>query len=88
MRSWVEKLAKLIESEGKQIGDYLYKIQCYEIYIIQDIISNSFLTIKNDITREKARIKLYEEETDVLKKAFDKCEEKTLDSIIEQINNL
>lgn len=88
MRSWVEKLAKLIETEGKQIGRCLYKIQCYEIYIIQELMSNSFLTIKNDITQEKASIKLYEEETDMFQKAFIKCEEKTTDSIIEQLNNL
>lgn len=88
MRSWVEKLARLIETEGTQIGRCLYKIQCYEIYVIQDIMSNSFLTIKNDTTQEKASIKLYEEERDILQKAFIKCEEKTTDSIIEQINNL
>lgn len=88
MRSFIEKLAKLVESEGIWTGGYLYKIQCYEIYVIQDIMSNSFLTIKNDITQEKANIKLYEEEQDILKKAFNRCEEKTTDSIIEQINNL
>lgn len=88
MRSFIEKLAKLVETEGKQIGRCLYKIQCYEIYIIQEFMSNSFLTIKNDITEEKASIKLYEDETDILQKAFNKCEEKTSDSIIEQINNL
>ena len=85
MRSFIEKLAKLVESEGIWTGGYLYKIQCY---VIQDIMSNSFLTIKNDITQEKASIKLYEEEQDILKKAFNRCEEKTTDSIIEQLNNL
>lgn len=85
MRSWVEKLAKLVKTEGVRIEDGPFKVFNFSIGHACDM---SFLIIVNDITRERAYIKIYEEEKDVLKKAFDKCEEKTLDSIIEQINNL
>lgn len=87
MRSFIEKLAKLIKTEGKQIGRCLYQIQCYEIYAIPgDVIS--YLTIINEISKETTTIKLYEEESDLIKKALERCKEKTIDSIIEQINNL
>lgn len=86
MRSFIEKLAKLVESEGIWTGGTVYKVFDYEIWYIIGCLSE--VTIKNAITQEKAHIKLYEEEQDVLKKAFDRCEERTTDSIIEQLNNL
>jgi CO dehydrogenase/acetyl-CoA synthase gamma subunit (corrinoid Fe-S protein) len=87
MRSFIEKLAKLVETEGKQIGRCLYKIQCYEIYAIPGD-DMSYLNIINEISKETTTIKLYEEESDLLKKALERCKEKTTDSIIKQINNL
>lgn len=85
MRQWVENLAKSIEKEGVRISCGPYKVFNYEIGYTFDM---THLVISNYITGETAKIKLYEEEKDILKKAFDRCEERTTDSIIEQINNL
>lgn len=85
MRNWVEKLAKLIETEGMRIECGPFKVFNFSIGYACDM---SALIVANDITQERARIKLYEEEQDILKKAFDRCEERTTDSIIEQLNNL
>jgi hypothetical protein len=85
MRQWIEKLAKLIEKEGVRISCGPYKVLNYEIGYTFDMTR---LVISNYITGETASIKLYEEEKDILKKAFNRCEERTTDSIIEQINNL
>lgn len=87
MRSWVEKLAKLIEVEGKQIGVFDCKILNYEIYFIPGN-NTSYLIVTNTVSKEKPTIKLYEEEIDLIKKAFDRCKEKTTNYIIEQLNNL
>lgn len=86
MRSFIEKLAKLVETEGVWTGGTVYKVLYYEIWYIIGYLSE--VTIKNNITQEKAHIKLYEEERDILRKAFERCEERTTDSIIEQLNNL
>lgn len=86
MRSFIEKLAKLVEIEGVWTGGTVYKVFDYEIWYIIGYLSE--VTIKNNITQEKAHIKLYEEEQDILRKAFERCEERTTDSIIEQINKL
>lgn len=85
MRPWIEKLAKTIEIEGVRTDCGPYKVHNYEIGHTFEI---SHLVISNSITKEHARIKLYEDEKDVLEKAFDRCKERTTDSIIEQINNL
>lgn len=87
MRNWVEKIARLIETEGKKIGGFSYKVLDYEIWFVPGE-RESYVSITNETTKEHADVKLYEEEQDILKKAFDRCEERTTDSIIEQINNL
>lgn len=86
MRNFIEKLAKLVETEGVWTGGTIYKVFYYEIWYIIGCLSE--VTIENNITQEKAHIKLYEEEQDILKKAFNRCEERTTDSIIEQLNKL
>ncbi len=87
MRSWVEKLVKLIEIEGKTIGGFTCKVLNYEIFFIPEN-DTAFLTITNEITKECTHIKLYEEEKDIINKAFGQCKEKSINSIIEQITNL
>ena len=85
MRSFIEKLAKLIETEGVRTEGGPFKVFNFSIGYACDM---SALIVANNMTQERARIKLYEEERDILRKAFDRCEEKTTDSIIEQLNNL
>lgn len=87
MRSFIEKLAKLIETEGICISGTAYKILDFEICFIPGN-DTTFLIIKNKMTNECAHLKLYDEEKDIISKAIDRCEEKTIDSIIEQLNNL
>lgn len=87
MRNWIEKIAKLIESEGKRIGGFSYEVLDYEIYFMPGG-SASYISIENKITKDHTDVKLYEEEIDLIKKALDKCKEKTTNSIIEQLNNL
>lgn len=87
MRSWVEKIARLIETEGKKIGGFSCKVLDYEIWFVPGE-RESYVSITNETTKEHTDVKLYEEEKDVIKKALDRCKEKTTNSIIDQLNNL
>jgi hypothetical protein len=87
MRNWVEKIARLIETEGKKIGRFSCKVLDYEIWFASGE-RESYVSITNETTKEHADVKLYEEEKDVIKKALDRCKEKTTNSIIDQLNNL
>ena len=85
MRNWIEKLAKLIETEGVCVSEATYKVPHYEIWITHEA---KLVAIKNTLTEECYSFKLYEEEQDLFKKVAKRCKEKTADSLIEQINNL
>lgn len=87
MRNFIEKLAKLIETEGKKIGGFSYKVLDYEIWFVPGE-RESYVSITNETTKEHTDVKLYEEEKDVIKKALERCKEKTTNSIIDQLNNL
>lgn len=87
MRSWVEKIARLIETKGKKIGGFSYKVLDYEIWFVPGE-RESYVSITNETTKEHTDVKLYEEEKDVIKKALERCKEKTINSIIKQLNNL
>lgn len=96
MRTWVEKLAKTIKTEGSSI--YSIDLKQRGIRIINYIVNldttlirdkiEEVIKIYNEINDEIVSIKLYKDEFDIIQSAIEICKQRTEDNIIEQLNNL
>lgn len=86
MRTWVEKLAKYIEKEGRYLHQSL-KLNDLEIHLVTDHSDMSKYISFYDC-EYGVRLKIYEDEFDFLKESVKKCKQKAEDHFIEIINNL
>lgn len=92
MRQWVEKLAKHLENEGVWVekrsffGDNsLIETTKYRVSIWARY---NELEIKKLNSEEHTKIKIYEDESDLLAKIRNKIIENTKDNFINELNNL
>lgn len=102
MRQWVEKLAKAIEKEGVVVCNYMQlcgecirvrhfecNIRYFETYNKGTIVkSTKHLEVVNPVDSTYLNIKLYDDEYDVLEKAFNYCKNNSQDNFIKQLENL
>lgn len=85
MRTWIEKLAKRIEKEGRYLHRAL-KLDDLEIYLGTDYSDMSKYISFYD-NKYGAQLKIYEDEFDFLKESVKKCKQKAEDHFIEIINS-
>lgn len=104
MRTWVEKLANIIKTEGRVVFDFCVtgnkaiafrsfecNIRCFSTYINNKNVhvnSINHLEIINKLDNTYADIKLYDDESDLLENACTYCINKSQDNFMKQIENL
>lgn len=88
MRTWIEKLSDKLEKEGLMWQNNLYSPYSFKLNTFEISHMSDSLVIRNNETQASCYIKLSEEENALIINACKKCEKKTSDELIKQLNNI
>jgi len=88
MKDWVKKLANKLQNDGTLWQLSIFSPPAFKIDNFEFILQTTAIIIRNDATKSSSCFEIDQEEYNLLKESLKKCEKRTSDSLIEQLNHL
>lgn len=88
MKDWIKKLANKLQNDGTLWQLSIFSPPAFKIDNFEFVLQNSVIVIRNDATKSSCCIEINQEEYELLKESLYKCEKRTSDNLIEQLNHL